>query len=106
MNKGIVMELAADYLIVMTPDGSFRKIPRDRRSCDVGEEIVFADGPRSAARRWFRLPSYAAAAIVACLVIAAGIFGSFGTGRVVAYVSMDINPSVELGINSLRMAFG
>jgi hypothetical protein len=98
MNKGIVMEMTSSHLVVMTPQGVFEKIPRSGRTCRIGEEILF-----SFPRQRLKLPpvsSALAAAVILCLVVFAGFSGIVGNHPVVAYVSMDINPSVEMGVDA------
>lgn len=100
MNKGIVMEMSDRHVIVMTPKGDFRRLPRDSRTCEIGEEILFAEPP---VRR--NVPAMAklsglVAAVVLCIAVFAGVTDFTGKNDVVAYVSMDINPSVEMGIDS------
>jgi hypothetical protein len=100
MNKGIVMELSDRHIIVMTSGGVFRKLPRDGRTCEVGEEILFAE--TLAARKtppMAKLSGFVAA-VVMCVVVIAAMTNLTGSAEVVAYVSMDINPSVEFGIDS------
>ncbi|MCZ8512643.1 anti-sigma factor domain-containing protein [Paenibacillus filicis] len=100
MNKGIVMDITESNIIVMRPDGKFDRVARKNRTCEIGEEIVYAD----AGFHW-RSPSVAgksalAAAVVFCIVLFASFSGKLGSPEVVAYVSMDINPSVEMGIDT------
>lgn len=99
MNKGIVMEMTDRSIIVMRQNGKFDKISRKNRSCEVGEEIIYADSGIN-----WRSPSVAGrsalvAAVVFCLVVFASFAGKLGGSEVVAYVSLDINPSVEMGID-------
>jgi hypothetical protein len=101
MDKGIVMEINESNIIVMTSSGRFDKLPRGSRACEVGEEIVYAETvmPR------FKVPPLAIAsgliaAMVLCFVLITGLRGTTANGEVVAYVSIDINPSVEIGIDS------
>lgn len=99
MNKGIVMEMTDKSIIVMRQDGKFERITRKSRSCEIGEEIIYAD----AGVNW-RSPSVAGrsavvAAVVFCLVVFASFAGKMGSSEVVAYVSLDINPSIEMGID-------
>jgi hypothetical protein len=47
----------------------------------------------------FSMTSSFAAAAVVCLIVIGGLSG-FGRHPVIAYVSMDINPSVEMGIDA------
>jgi hypothetical protein len=99
MNKGIVMELTDKNIIVMREDGRFDKISRQKRACQIGEEILYAD-----TRLKWTSPSIAGrsatvAAVVFCLVVIASFAGKIGSSEVVAYVSLDINPSIEMGID-------
>ncbi|TVY09717.1 anti-sigma factor domain-containing protein [Paenibacillus cremeus] len=99
MNKGIVMEITDRSIIVMRSDGKFQRVSRKKRNCEIGEEIVYAD----AGINW-RSPSVAgrsaiAAAVIFCLVLFASFNGKLGSPEVVAYVSMDINPSIEMGLD-------
>lgn len=110
MNKGIVMEKKAKTLIVMTGDGQFREIARKNRSCLVGEEVAFAPSEARERDRLtpFSMLSSLAAAILICVVLFGGLSdvgspSSWFAGRsVVAYVSLDINPSVELGVDKME----
>ncbi|CAM3669916.1 anti-sigma factor domain-containing protein [Marinicrinis lubricantis] len=98
MRKGLVMEIERRSIIVMTSDGQFVRIPRRNRVCDIGEEIAF---PRSSFRAPNRLYSLAAVCTAAVVLIFALFSGLtfFSQPAVAAYVTMDINPSIELGID-------
>jgi hypothetical protein len=96
------MEVAADHLIVMTPDGKFVKIPRGGRSCQIGEEIGFASPGYRPAKRPIAVSSSLVAAALICLVVFYGWTGAANKNKVIAYISMDINPSVEMGIDAAR----
>jgi len=100
VNKGIVMELSDSHIIVLTPQGHFEKIARMNRSCQVGEEIEYNLAVR---RKRPVVASVLAAAVLICVFVFAGttLYLS-GTQPVVAYVAIDINPSVELGIDVER----
>lgn len=102
MNKGIVVKMTANHLIVMTPEGTFDKIPRGNRVCEIGEEILFTAPGLKTARPALAVSSTLVAAAVLCLVLFAGLTGALDRKKVVAYVSMDINPSVEMGIDAER----
>ncbi|MEK8130970.1 anti-sigma factor domain-containing protein [Paenibacillus filicis] len=99
MHKGIVMEVTNKHLVVLRPDGRFDRVSRRNRTCQIGEEIQYA----RAGINW-RSPSVAgrsalAAAVVFSLVVFASFNGKLGSPEVVAYITMDINPSVEMGID-------
>ncbi|CAG7646637.1 anti-sigma factor domain-containing protein [Paenibacillus allorhizosphaerae] len=99
MNKGVVMEISDKSIIVMRPDGKFERVSRKKRNCEIGEEIAYADSGIN-----WRSPSVAgrsaiAAAVIFCLVLFASFNGKLGSPEVIAYISMDINPSIEMGID-------
>lgn len=99
MNKGVVMEVSGTSIIVMTPSGSFERIPAKNRSCEVGEEIVYAARPAGIRQPAFAAVSVFVAAVVFCMMLFTGIPAAFADKSVVAYVSIDINPSLELGLD-------
>ncbi|WP_200967163.1 anti-sigma factor domain-containing protein, partial [Insulibacter thermoxylanivorax] len=101
MNTGIVMEVSRRSAVVMTRDGRFIKL-RYKPGMQVGEEIAFdVQAEVSPVRRmqW----ALAAAALLLCLVALSTLFGQRmlqGTvAAAVAYLSIDINPSVEIGVD-------
>lgn len=99
MNKGIVMEMAPKHLIVMTSDGKFIKLSRKDRSCRIGEEIQFS----APGILWNKPSKTIASALIAAvlfgMIVFAGLGSFLNSNQVVAYVSVDINPSVEFGID-------
>lgn len=92
--RGIVIESEGKSCIVLTPEGEFRRVPLAGRSVRLGEELIFeepAGGTRLRLRPWL---------LAACLVLAAVIGLWYPLHPAVAYwVSLDINPSLELGVN-------
>jgi hypothetical protein len=105
MNKGIVMEMNESQIIVMTPEGDFTQIPLDQRKCQVGEEILYTVAVHKKRAPWIAISSSVAAAAVVLLLLFNSLSGN-GTptplinNQVVAYISIDINPSIELGIDA------
>lgn len=99
MNKGLVMEVQGKSIIVMTPSGTFERIPARNRKCQVGEEIIYASRPTRHRQPAFAAMSVFVAAVVFCMMLFTGVPAIFADKSVVAYVSMDINPSVEIGID-------
>jgi hypothetical protein len=103
MQRGIVMEITTQSIVVMTSEGQFKQIAKHGRSCQIGEEIAFVESySRPRMNRFIRQPFAIAAASVFFLVILAAlsIFGEGTSPRVAAYVTMDINPSIEVGIDN------
>ncbi|MEX1031565.1 MAG: anti-sigma factor domain-containing protein [Paenibacillaceae bacterium] len=103
MHKGIVIEMKEQIILIMTPDGQFKQIAKQERSCQLGEEISFMDTFKKPLLNWRSPGPFAiAAASVFCIMIVAllSIFSDgISTNKVVAYVTMDINPSIEVGID-------
>ncbi|ALS29395.1 anti-sigma factor RsgI [Paenibacillus sp. 32O-W] len=95
MRSGIVVQLGKRHLIVMTRDGEFRKVRRTG-ACQIGQEIAIS--PASARSR---RPFYAAAAAALLLLLALPLAFIPHTSAqpIVAYLNMDINPSIEIGID-------
>lgn len=102
--KGIVMETSEAKIIVLTPQGEFLEVPWFQRDLPPqGSEIEF-DVPAKKhilPRFKFDYIIYMAASILLLILVSIQFLGDFlpGTNRVVAYVTIDINPSIELGIN-------
>ncbi|MBE3589362.1 MAG: anti-sigma factor domain-containing protein [Firmicutes bacterium] len=92
--RGLVMEVDARSLVVLTSDGAFLRVPRSQVAgpVAVGEEIAL---PGGAARPAWRRRATAAAAVaaVALLAVAAGLFWS-APQAAYAHVSVDIAPGV------------
>ncbi len=105
MKKGIVMEINDGYLTLLTPDGEFLRARKQNQRYAIGEEIVFSPShvPEkkqaiSFRKRMMSLKSLAVAAIA--LIIFFGSFLSvYQTNKAYAYVSIDVNPSIELVLN-------
>ncbi|GIP34433.1 anti-sigma factor domain-containing protein [Paenibacillus sp. J2TS4] len=100
MNRGIVVEIMQGSVIVMTPEGAFQKIERKINDCHIGEEIWFSSPRRRSVGSSVAIFSSMAAVIAFILVFVTLFAGGAGAKEIVAYVSIDINPSIELGIDS------
>ncbi|REK67866.1 MAG: hypothetical protein C6P35_03895 [Cohnella sp.] len=99
MNRAVILSLEKRKAIVLAPGGQFvrvKRLPHFR----IGDEIEWA---RTGARRGLlgrrRTAAILGASAVAAFVLLLGLWW-FQTPTVVAYVSMDVNPSVEMGIDS------
>ncbi|SDW44316.1 anti-sigma factor domain-containing protein [Paenibacillus sp. CF384] len=97
MSRGIVMETGQKYVILLMPDGQFRKVPTSRKP-QIGEEFSFTEQRRFAQPR--KLYSFSAgAAAILLLLFVPFLLNQLNKGpQVVAYLTMDVNPSIELGI--------
>lgn len=94
-NKGIVVKVKDSYCIILSGDGSYEKIPSSRvKNPRVGAETEFF--PVNWVNRIKPL------LMVACLLVFVLGLNMFrlAQGHVAeAYVSLDINPSVELAVD-------
>ncbi|WP_175988567.1 anti-sigma factor domain-containing protein [Bacillus sp. Marseille-Q1617] len=101
MKKGIIMEIRRDVLVMMTPDGQFmngKKTPNKQYS--VGEEIPFH--PVKKDRRVIEKRNWkAAASILTAAILMITLFSTsfLQSDKAYAYVSVDINPSLELSLD-------
>jgi hypothetical protein len=97
MNQGTVMELDRRTAVVLTPDGQFIRVKRQAKF-GIGDEVGYSTSVRAIPRVRQRL-FQAGALASAMLLIMIGLW-MFRTPPVVAYVTMDINPSLELGLDA------
>src|SRR5690606_14677542 len=92
-----IVEQSAKHWVVMTRDGRFLKVGRGVISGEVGKEVTI---PLQRKRVFARISASVAAVFLFLMVLGAWQGWFFDMGHdVVAYVAIDINPSVELGIN-------
>ena len=99
--KGIVFKNTSSYSIFLTDDGRFLKGIPDSRAVNVGDEVSF--------RPYVELISVkqnGRTAYMAPLIAAVAILFMFfsvllpSQAKVSAYVQVDFNPSIELGIDN------
>ena len=90
---GVVLKTHGNRCTVLTPQGEFRTIPRNRGPVMVGQEVEFA---WPATQTNWRLLLAAASLFV--VLVAGTLFTSIFPAA--GYVSVDINPSIELGMNA------
>ena len=94
MNRGTIMALENKTAVVLTPGGEFVKV-RKLPGYEVGAEVTYQVRRNAAKlRRWLQ-------GGVGAAVLLAFFFGFWlmQPPSVVAYVSMDVNPSVEIGLD-------
>ncbi|MBO8157700.1 MAG: anti-sigma factor domain-containing protein [Bacillaceae bacterium] len=105
MKKGIVMEKKDQYVVVMSHDGTFYKA-KPIPGCDIGEEIQFEPiiepvSTRSAGPSLFHtfFNKRLIAAVAVLLLALFPVFSWYSSTKAYAYVSIDINPSIEMTVN-------
>lgn len=103
MSKGIVLELKGKEAVLLTPEGNFLAIKRSRRrEWLIGEEVDLppVHMPQIKKKRRVFNPSIALAASILLVFISVFAFPFLGGKQTaIAYVSVDINPSVEMSID-------
>jgi hypothetical protein len=93
--KAIIVDIDGDYIIVANRRGDFKRIYNTYKGYRVGDEIEIPE------RRLVSLAPFVRVAAVAIFLLCFGL-GSLGVAgyfKPVTYVSLDINPSVELSVN-------
>jgi len=100
MRMGTIMEIKGAVAVVLTDDCDFVKIPR-KASMELGQRVEVKDDAGRKNRHLFD-NKIIGAIIAACLIF--GITGAYvlrapSTEEPFAYVTLDINPSLELGID-------
>jgi hypothetical protein len=87
--RGIVLEVEKNNVTVLTPDGRYRRLPR-LGNVQIGQEYCHS----TSARPWM------AAAAMFMLLFASSLYYLAAPAAPVAYVTVDINPSLELGVSA------
>jgi len=100
-SKGIVFEVTTSYSIFLTPDGLFQRGIPLSTSVEIGEEVFFR--PYTEVRK--RKISYNTSFTTPIISLATIIVLFFSVllpsqTRVSAFVQIDVNPSIELGIDN------
>lgn len=104
MNRGIVMEVQKQSVLVLTSEGEFVKCKKQHREYEIGEEILFPQAEKMEQRSkllfffWPKRFAFAASSVLAlCLWV---FFNSPAEEKAMAYVAVDINPSLEMTVDS------
>lgn len=101
--KGIVLEIRGQYLIVMTSDGEFCRVPPVDGPLMEGDEIEFTHTVETSTairskRQGWKHWTYIAAACLLLLITALPLWNMVFASAYAA-VSIDINPSFELEVD-------
>lgn len=90
--KGIVMEVNENSAVIITADGEFLNVKKPSSDISIGEEITSTAVYKS------NFIKYTAIAAAIMIILIPFIYFK-QVMATVAYVNVDINPSLELGIN-------
>lgn len=106
MRRGIIVEKNKKFVTLLTPDGQFLKAKNDRQTYEIGEEIMLPSETRMGRRasffdvlrlRPFKMGIFSMTAIMLFIFI---ILPVFSNDKAYAYMTIDINPSFEMALNS------
>lgn len=99
--SGVVMEISGRNAVLLTPEGEFKKVRLKGRIPDIGEEIRIPV-ERKISFNIQRSGWIAVAAAVIVLLVASPLLTIINRAPEVpvAYVSIDINPSLELTVSN------
>ncbi|MFC4024565.1 hypothetical protein ACFOUV_12230 [Oceanobacillus longus] len=105
MKKGIVLERHRDYTIIMTKDGSFEKALLVEGDADVGEEVSYnplkSEKKRMLLFSWKKMNIPVKTLSMACIILlfVLPFYFLVGQKETYAYVTVDINPSIEMEVD-------
>ncbi|MFE4239186.1 anti-sigma factor domain-containing protein [Peribacillus butanolivorans] len=103
MKKGVILSINKRFVTLLTPEGEFLKTKRQERTYEVGEEITFSPVKSKVTLSFssFHLSfkKKAVLSIASALLILFAILPSYSSEHVSAYMTIDVNPSIELELN-------
>jgi hypothetical protein len=101
LDRGVVLEIRGDRAIVLVRGGEFRRVRLGGRNLCVGQEIEVPALPSHGFWPVFARPRLVAVVALALIValLPAGYFEFWAPRPALASVCVDINPTVELGID-------
>lgn len=104
MKKGIIMEIKRDILVMMTPEGEFLTGKKQlNQKYAIGEEIPFFPmrNETASAKPFQKWNWKVSTALLTTIIVILTLFSSafLQSNQAYAYVSVDINPSMELALN-------
>ena len=100
MKKGVVLSVHKFSITLLTPDGEFDKSRRLHSNYQIGEEIYY----QPVENLWKSFLNFSGnktaviGAVVTCIMVLSLIIPQFST-QVSAYMTIDVNPSIELGLD-------
>lgn len=104
MKKGIIMQIDDAYLTLLTPEGEFKRARKQDQPYSIGEEIHFFPAgnagllnPFWKVKNFMKRPVWVAA--FALLILLGTLIPMYQNSKAYAYMSIDGNSSLELGIN-------
>ncbi|MGG0248375.1 anti-sigma factor domain-containing protein [Peribacillus frigoritolerans] len=103
MKKGVILSVNKRFVTLLTPEGEFLKTKRQEREYEVGEEITFSPAKQKFTLAFSNIHSSfkktAVLSIASTFLILFSILPSYFSGPVSAYMTIDVNPSIELELD-------
>ncbi|MEW8971055.1 MAG: anti-sigma factor domain-containing protein [Mesobacillus sp.] len=105
MRKGVILEINDLYLTLLTPEGEFLRARKLQQDYQVGEEIHFFPETQAVKEKKFNLSflnsfkGKTIALAAALMLVMTALVPAYQNGQVYAYMSIDVNPSIELAVN-------
>ncbi|MDP4085743.1 MAG: anti-sigma factor domain-containing protein [Bacillota bacterium] len=105
MKKGIIMEIDDEHLTLLTPDGEFLRSMKQNKSYSIGEEILFTPFEKPNRNylilfKQFIIQKPLPVILTALLLFIGSFLPMYQNNKAYAYMSIDVNPSIELGVNN------
>ncbi|WP_048601283.1 anti-sigma factor domain-containing protein [Rubeoparvulum massiliense] len=107
MTQGCVLKKQKKWIIIMTTDGEVLRIPNKGSTYQVGQIVQLSPIQLAASREEHSTQHFRNWKKAIPLVVAAVLFLTLATwistfqpiGEVAAYVTLDVNPSIEIGVD-------
>lgn len=106
MNKGLIMEVKKNYAIALNDEGVMEKII-SKQSMEVGQKIFYfeEDIVKTTSDKSYRYNNFLKTfgSIAALFLLVFTFFQTIKTEDAYAIVSLDINPSIQIEVDSKQM---
>ncbi|GLB60449.1 anti-sigma factor domain-containing protein [Cytobacillus sp. NCCP-133] len=106
MKTGIILEINERFLTMLTPEGEFLRARKQNRVYAIGQEIDFFPIEQKSENKSSPLSlinvckgKAVFAAAFALMLAVVSFLPFYQNDEVYAYMSIDVNPSIELGVN-------
>ncbi|KAA0546647.1 anti-sigma factor domain-containing protein [Bacillus sp. BGMRC 2118] len=103
VKRGVILEIGNQYITLLTPEGEFLRSRKGKEHYEIGEEINFfpVNEQNSVRRSFFKLNKWNSgiASVIAAALLFFSIFNLYDRNEVYAYMTIDINPSIEAGVD-------
>ena len=104
MKKGVIMDIEREYLTMLTPEGEFIKTRNQNENYQLGDELVFFPLQEEQISRFLiknRISPFKLKwiSVLTAILLVISFIPSYLNDDVYAYMSIDINPSFEIGLD-------